>query len=71
MTWSQQNGGNVSSILRSEYEQLLTPNRGATFTANAVKFPSNEAQQGRVKTQNDKPAIAGVDPAAISFARWW
>jgi hypothetical protein len=70
MTWSIQNGGSVSGILRSEYEQLDTPNRSEMITADAVEFPNDQAQQGTAASQV-KPVIAGVDPAAIAFARWW
>jgi hypothetical protein len=70
MTWSQQNGGDVSQILRSEYEQLNTPSRSQMLTASAVEFPNNETQQGTAAL-NAVPGIAGLPTAAIQVARWW
>jgi hypothetical protein len=63
MTWNQQTGG-------TNVEGILTPNRGTMNSANATTRLNSQVQQG-VPALPVKPTFAGVDAAAIAFARWW
>ncbi len=61
---------------RSDYEeqQSKIPTGRSQMQTGIIVAAHNPAvigQQGTVKTQNDKPTIAGIDPAAIAFYRWW
>lgn len=72
MTWNQQTGGSVSGILRSEEEQLHTPNRASMITAAVVDSLVQSTQQGIVATSaNYKTDYAGVNPIFVSGYRWF
>jgi hypothetical protein len=64
------NQSNLDSILL-EIETLIPPDRGEMLTQPIVTELNPQVQQGTAKSRDDATVYSNVDPAKISFYRWW